>query len=464
MNNIKEIFLKDYRKLTISFLLLQIVFFTAIFLAPTPLYPLIGFVFFFSIFLILPKPEYILLVLIFYISILPNKDWGSAYQFFNYYVDMRIVLLMLFCAGCILYLRSLKEEITGIKFGALDKLFFIFIIYILINGVWGMSQGNGISNVYVDVVFAGLYASYFIFRIVLNNQRAIRTFIIILIIGSTLASIQYIVFSLSNLQSGSIFLTRVTTQQPHLAQISIPLLTGIFLFRGKLKYKIISFALILPNFAMVIFSQQRSLYVSVVISIFIVIFFYIFREGVEFRKLIKFIFGIISFVLVIILFIVLLEYYFHINFIFTIFQRMGTLQDVTSDTSWTIRFTEVKFALEKWSNHPIIGSGMGSTYPNIFFHRGNTGVDNSYAFVLWKMGIMGLILFMFVYLKFLWIGIVDFWKKKSYYDKMIIAGFLAGMLGMMLIAITNESIILYRFNIIWAAIIAITYNLALSKE
>ncbi len=456
MATFDELIKPEHQKtVTLFFVVTEIALLILLFLLPNPIIfiPIIFFI------LILPfiisNPTNILLVLIIYILILPNQDWGSTYEFFKVYVDMKIVSLLILFIFIIIYIQYLKEKKWKIDFCFLDIIIFLFLVYIVLNALWGLSQSNTISNVLVDLLFIVLYCMYFIARFLIKNTNWIKKFIFVFLIATTLSSIQYIFFSLHNFDFSNIFITRVTTQQPHLAQISIPLLFSFGVFYKKIKYRILTALLIIPNFLMVLLSQQRALYIAIIFSILLVLIFYYFRKGFGIKKLVKFVLGAVGIIIFLFFILLLMDKYFNLHFFLTVFQRMDTLQNISADTSWKIRFSEIEIALQKWKENPLIGKGLGATYPNIHKYRGHFGLDNSYAYVLWKTGIFGLLLFLLIYINFFWSGIKVYWKMNSDFDKFLIAGLVSGMAGMLLIAITNRCIILYRFNIIWAIIIAI---------
>jgi hypothetical protein len=333
-----------------------------------------------------------------------------------------------------------------------------------VNTFWGIYQHGAVKGSVLEFYHVGLYGVYFLARLMMNNDdKWIAKFFSVFVVATTIAAIQYILLTFSRLDITDIFISRVTTQQPHLAQISIPFLAGAVLFLKKKTHKVLSLLLLIPNLLMVIFSQQRALYVAIVFTLLIVLFFYYTRNGFKPAKLINYSLSILLLVLFVIVFLVVAQKYLNLQFILTVAERIETMQDVSSDESWRIRFGEVAIALEKWKNHVFLGKGLGSTFPNTFLGRGNKGVDNSYAFVLWKLGIWGLLMFLIIYIIFFIQGIKAFWASTQVFEKLIVSTFLSGMLGMMLVAVTNMSIIQYRFNMIWAIGIAVVHHYYIRK-
>lgn len=455
----------ETKVLTFIFLFLQASFLLLLFFLPNPLWPLLALISLLIVPFVLTSPSNILFLVILYIVVFPNENWGTRYDdFFITYVNWKLVVMMLIGTAFVLSIRSLFEKRWKFQWSFLDKMMLIFLAYTFVNMFWGIYQNGQVKGAMLEFYHIALYGVYFLARFMMNkDEKWIAKFFIIYILATTIAAIQYVFLAFSYLDISSIFINRVTTQQPHLAQIAIPFLAGTIFFIKEKTYKILSFFLLIPIFLMVIFSQQRALYVAIFLTLLILLFFIYTRNGFKPSKLINFSLGVFVLLLLLIVFFILAQKYFDLQFILTVAKRVETLQDVGSDESWRIRFGEVSIALTKWKEHIFFGSGLGSTYPNTFLGRNNTGVDNSYAFVLWKLGIWGFSFFLIIYIVFLIQGIKTFWAATRGFEKLVISSIVAGMSGLMLIAVTNMSIIQYRFNMIWAISIAIIQHYYIRK-
>jgi len=446
----------ETKTLTFIFLFLQLSFLLLLFFLPNPLWSLLALITLLILPFVITSPSNILFLALVYIIVFPNENWGTRYDFFITYVNWKLVVMLLIGTGIVLYIRSLFEKRWNFQWAFLDKVMLVFLVYAFVNTFWGIYQNGEAKGAILEFYYIALYGVYFPVRLMMNkDEKWITKFFIVFILATIMAAMQYIFLAFRYLDITSIFINRVTTQQPHLAQIAVPFLTGaIFFIRQKI-YKALSLILLIPIFLMIIFSQQRALYVATVLTLLIILFFIYTREGFKLSKLFNFFLGFLLLLLLLIVFLIVAQKYFNLQFILTVAQRVETLQDVGSDESWRIRFGEVSMALKKWENHIFIGTGLGTTYPNTFLGRYNKGVDNSYAFVLWKLGIWGLLFFLTIYVVFFIQGIKIFWAPIREFEKLVISSIVAGMCGMMLIAVTNMSIIQYGFNMVWAIGIAI---------
>lgn len=410
------------------------------------------------------NPQYLFLTLLIYISILPSQTWGERYEMFPIFVNKFVIISLLFIVFAVFLFRNGFEKKWSTEFTSLDLLVGLFLCYTFVNMLWGLNNNNNNYHAYIDFYYIFLYVIYFFIRFVFNNKIWINRLLYSIVIASTIAALEYIVLTVTNLDFQSIFITRVTTQQPHLAQIAIPILLGSFLFLKNTWLRIGASIILIPNFLMVLFSQQRGLWVGIIFSLAILLMFYYLRDGISMQRIMKFV-GVSMLVLgIIVLVLIFLDRYFHLSVILTVYQRVNSMGNLSADTSLHIRLAEIKQALEQWKLHPFIGEGLGATFERVYIFRGNAGVDNSYAFILWKLGIVGLFLFLAIYLIYISQIILRYWKLKTTWEKFVFASLGAGMLGMLVIALTNQSIIKYRFDLLWATILGITQNMVLRND
>ena len=107
--------------------------------------------------------------------------------------------------------------------------------------------------------------------------------------------------------------------------------------------------------------------------------------------------------------------------------------------------------IDKTRQNPILGMGIGDRIMRTLLRPGLAHyVDNSYVYVYWKMGLLGLFSFLLVWFLFLKRCIFVLKHKIDEKSRLIVISSLAIFIGLALIALTNACLALYRFNIIWA--------------
>ena len=448
-------FLDAHKSGLVLFVVLQVLFLTLAFGLKSPF---LAFVLLSSILalpIVLFEPRGLLYLLVLYIAVLPSAGWGERYQVFHVFVDLRLVFLLLVAVFAGLWLRNFQEERYVLPSSGLNRVVAGFIILAFLSLVYGLTRGNSPLVGTYDFYFIFLFVSFYLAKYLFPEFSSVRTFALFLIAISTVASLEYVYLALSQVSITDLLVKRVTTQQPHLAQVAMPLALA-FLFSERRKWLKGLFLVVLGiNLAMVVFSQQRALWVTIFLSFFIMTYFYNVRYGVTLKNIVYFL-RIGSLILMgIVLFVVLLQQVLHINIFVTVYARLMTLQSVTEDISYFERFTEINVALRDWRHNPLFGMGLGATHIRAFQHLDVSALDNSYAFVLWKMGLIGLAFFLAIYGTGLWRMYQNFRLSKPVQEKLIWAAFVTALIGLLIIAYTNLSIVRYRFNIIWLLMIGL---------
>jgi hypothetical protein len=401
-----------------------------------------------------------IILLLMYISILPSQSWGSKYQFFHgLYFNEQIPFV--FLALIFLWFisqKSLSYSFSINKWSLLDKMILIFLVFIFFSTLRGSFENADFSMIKFEFFFLILYVFYFIYTRILDIKQIHFIWIIFIFISITV-SFEYILLAISEGSLSSILIKRVVTQQPHLAQLAIPILGSYLAFNGINKFgKIIILLAMLPLAGMVFLSQQRGLWVGVTFSIVLLYGFTFVKDQISFGKVLKFFIVLLIVVSLIFSCLLILDKIFMGSVFLTLLSRVDTLVKLSVDLSANIRISEIKRALSQWDNNFInifFGVGLGACYDSIDSNRTYTySVDNSYAIILWKMGIIGLIIFLIILVLFFKKGLYIFIHSKNEQFRQISVSLMSGFAGLLLIGMTNSCLVRYRFIIIWALIIA----------
>lgn len=400
-----------------------------------------------------------LILLFVYISFLPSYHWGSRYPFFHgiYFSELIacgfLLVLIIWCLG---------EEMHGkrnlkISFSSLDATVLAFLILVIIATLKGAFENGNLRIIKSEFFFLLCYGFYFLFTTRLSIRQLATLWKILLLI-CTGVSIQFIMLTLSEGSLSSIIVNRVVTQQPHLAQLGIPLFASYILFENSLYKKIVATFLMLPIFPMVFLCQQRALWVSIVCTTFALAGFAFFKDSFSLSKLVRFIILVLVLLGLTIGIILVLDKYITGSVILTASSRIQSLAALGLDESTNIRLSEIFRALGKWKSNPLtvlFGTGLGDNFESIDLSRTNTvSVDNSFIFILWKIGLFGLTAYLGVCFLFLKRGLYVFINASQEWQKRLAAALISGMSGLALIAFTNACLVNYRFIVFWALAIA----------
>ncbi|MCD6117545.1 O-antigen ligase family protein [bacterium] len=350
-----------------------------------------------------------------------------------------------------------SDNISKTSLSGLDKLFIIFFIWVVVAALLGLKNGGKQVYIISELYFFGFYLMYFIISRSFKSINSIKQIIAVLIMISVIVSFEYIYIAVreSGL-SGGLLLKRVSTQQPHIAQITIPFLMSYYFFKKQKKVVLLVSIFLIPLFLMVFFSQQRGLWVGILISLIILWFLSFVEHGVTVHNLMKFVLYLFIAISLAAFILVVIDKLFMGSSLLTLITRANTLLDLSKDVSLSIRLAEINHALVQWRENIFLGTGLGSWIsPVILSHMPENHIDNSYIFILWKTGVVGLFIFISIYAVFFKKAFYLFHTSLNSDVRQIAGAIIAAFSGLLIVALSNTCIIYYRFNVLWAVLIGL---------
>lgn len=400
-----------------------------------------------------------IILLLVYISFLPNSTWGERYPFFRglYFKEFIAcgiigVILLWLLAEIALGKKPVRRATS-----AFDIAVAGFLIITILGALHGGFANGNFVIIFLESFFLCCYAFYFIYVKNLSDKQVTVIWHAFMAISVGVA-FQFILLALSTGSTASLLIKRVSTQQPHLGQIAIPLFLSHALFAKPRFPRMLSLCALVPLAVMIFFSQQRGLWVGVIFSIAAVLSFWFFRHRFSARRALQFVVVAFLTLAAAIALILIMDRLFTGSIILTLLSRFSWVENLSMDESTNIRLSEIMRALGYWSQGPLtmlFGTGLGASYHSIDATRTSTfSVDNSYIPILWKLGYLGL----FCYLAMMWAfvrrGLYVFRKSTNMRFKQVAAGLLSGMGGLAIIALTNACLVRYRFVVVWSLAMA----------
>ena len=394
--------------------------------------------------------EMIFYLLVIYIALVPTAAFRPSY--YPLYTSFNIILLFSFLILFQLFV-STKDSLERYRLplSVTDVLLLLFLGWMIIAVLFGFAM-NPKKMILREAEYIFLFGFYWWATKVKANETWIQKFSIFYVLLTTLVAVEFIIFVISAMNLESMLFHRIVTQQPFLALFAVPLLMLFFLESRKLLIKISVSLMIILNIVSVVLSQWRALTGGIIITILATLLIFSFRNGVtvtSWKTIFKI--GIIGLLFLGVLFLVLVNTIIDEGVLESLFRRYESFQSVTGDASWNMRYSGIQAALEEWKLSPIIGRGFGNRFDaRNFWVVYDNQLDNSYVFLLWKTGLIGITLF-FSFLGVLAIhgfqlirNLPDSWQR--YYICAIVAGFA----GLLFSSYFYLSLMRYRFIIFWA--------------
>jgi hypothetical protein len=378
-------------------------------------------------------------------------DWKIAYPLFGLLIIYWFVYL-------------LREKIR-FEWNQMDTAVFVFYSLMLLGIVHGYLRDYDPKRIFVDGGALPLYIAYFIllYSSIRNN---INLFYDFLLICSIIVSLQ---FFYAVAQFKTLFvLQRIVTRHIHLALFAIPYLMTTLIYSTSRKRRIL-FSILLPFPVLgVLFSQQRALYASTALIILFLIGVLAYtRRGWIRQNLTKFISTIVGIIVSILLISIIIQIVTGGKFLLTLYGRFYVFMNIHQlnfDASWRIRWLEIERVFQNFKNFWLFGRGFGAMTTSRSRLELQITLDNTYAYLIWKTGIIGLSSFLYMHFVFLKRSLATFRKRITENDKIMVLTAMINTVGLMFIGMTNSSLAHYRFMFVWAALFACAEIIARKYE
>lgn len=390
-------------------------------------------------------------LLLTYTCFFPVTSWGERYDLFKHYVSHKLILFLFLLVVLHWCYTRLRSKNLSIRLYNLDLALLLFLILAFLATVRGVRQGFNPDFIFVEITTLGLLGIYFLYVNHDMNRNDIRNLWLLFFAITVVVSVQYILVFISEFNILTIGARRITTQQPHLALIVLPFIYSTLLMSESRVQKLLAFLGMVPIILMVIISQQRGLWVAVIFSFLIFALFATLRSKITFRKIL----------LLLVLFtaftagtIVLLQQRTQEASTEALSKRVETFTELETDQSLIARLLEIKIAFDQVGPFSLFGRGLGAQITRVAKLIYSNIVDNAYVYLYWKLGWTGLLTFLIVYFIFFRHCLKIIFHSENRFDQIIALSALSGMSGLCVVALTNVSLVLYRFNLVWALVLA----------
>jgi O-antigen ligase len=354
--------------------------------------------------LIFVEPRLIFILITFVTFSVPHDIIGSEFVIpllgFNWYIMDWILFFSLLAwftrVASGITLKMQKSPIT--------VPMLIFFTALVISAGVGVYRGYPPQDVFADLRLFFYYFSFFIVLIFVRNFKDIEMIFWGMIVCGTIGSMPEILSSISQSQvdiltGRKMFFTRITGPQEVNYPIQLVASVVMFPFIKTIGKKIILVLSSLISTMALFLSYTRGSWLAAVIGLVLVVLLYgryaLFNRG-NYLK----ISGLI-------LFAIFTVFLLDITGIFTLdifLSRISLVSVRQIDISSLERVTEWQVGWQVFVANPLLGAGLGFIYHFNAVGIGNLTqifLHNSYLYVLSKMGMIGFISFVLVYMKVL---------------------------------------------------------------
>lgn len=352
----------------------------------------------------------------------------------------------------VFFFKSLSQKgVFRIELNYVELPFVIFGFYIFFMTVLGFFNNH--TSLYIADEFwhSIYYLGFFVLSTLLKQKKEYEYILYFLLILSVLISIELVFFSFyTDIERFVIF-------QSYILPLFFSIAISIFLFKNLNTTRKILFLTMSIIIGVGIFiTLTRTVWVATLISLFILVAIYLVKKRNISKKLI---------------FIILLLFMLPILFMGDapksksantqsyndVEYRTQSVVNPTEDISFLMRIELTIYIIQEFLESPIIGKGFGDAVE--YKILGITGVpiyypDNSWLFFMWKGGIVGLLIFGWIYFRILRTSWNIAANTQDLFSKSIMYGIFAGLIGLAFLGLFNAVLIKYKTTLILPIIFA----------
>jgi hypothetical protein len=136
------------------------------------------------------------------------------------------------------------------------------------------------------------------------------------------------------------------------------------------------------------------------------------------------------------------------------------LQEGFKTHSLQIRFLTYLHVYNEIKKNVLFGQGIGDTIVLPYLNQREISlVDNSYLVIIWKLGLVGFLIFASIYFLFIKKAIYIIQNSKTRLYIVISIVLLSSIIGQLVTGLACSIMSHYYFNFIWGALIGVVYYL-----
>jgi hypothetical protein len=399
------------------------------------------------------KGKLFFVLFLFVIVIVP----AEAYQRVPIPVGLNNRIMWAGIAVVVVYwLMSLSLGKVRLLLGDLDMLVLIFVILIAVSAFTGVLSGHKfpfISNELANFFYLGIY---FFVRGCLKKKSWLKVFIWLMVSAGAVVSLEYQSILLKGGTELGLGL-RVQATQEIIYLIAFALLLSVILLTQSRRIRLLCLAVVPLVVAGAVISQTRGIWIG-----FVVILLSEFGVSLVVSKDRSKLFQRTLGVLLVIMGTLALGLSVVVKMVgplvfFSMVSRFLSIGHAGGTQAVMWRVAMNKAVVDQIALHPFVGGGAGSsvTYSFLGGHFVTNWVDNSYLLLLWKFGIVGLVVYLgIIYLVFKK-ALVLLRSASGIHERVLGLGVIGLYAALVIWAVASAVFLKYRFNLIWATLMAL---------
>ncbi len=373
----------------------------------------------------------------------------------NYiHYEFKFELLSLIPIYVLIFLSIFKfvfsEEHFSYKVGYLEFPIILIVIYFGINALVAISGGKSTTFVVNEFFHFLLYLTIIPVLYLINKRDKYLIILKYLLVVSILVSIEYVIYNYF------IIGKRFATFQSGFLPLALSVIGAYFLYKKGFVKKTLIFIILTILIAGTFVTLTRTLWATSLFSLLLVIIIYLkIQNKLTFSKS-------IFIALMLIIPVILIKDSIQQTQVKPMKTesteyRTQSISKPLEDSSFLMRVELGYYAIERFISSPIIGKGLGDFVRYKIFVDTKMPInylDSTWLYLLWKGGIIGFLLFGWLYFRFLKSAFFVLRNSQNIHAKAISLGLIAGFIGLIFLGILSPLLIKYKSNVLIAFLFA----------
>lgn len=410
---------------------------------------LLGYNILLSVIIVYKSYIHSLIALLLIANFIPLLYLNNGFHYaFNYELLTATPLFLIIILATFQYVSS--ESSFAFTLSYLQKPVIYIVIYFTIIGAVDIYNGQDTFWVIKQLFHIYLYLLIFPLSYLIDKKKYYFTIFSALLIIATIISIEYI------LLNQVILNFRFVTFQSGFLPILSGVLFSFILFEKETLRRIGGTILFLIITAGAFVTLTRTLWIVTFLTLVIVWFLYQkSKSKLSFTKV------FFSLLILLIPLIMMKDIskgtQTNPSLNNAVETRAQSVTNPLEDTSFLMRIEFAYYAFERFLESPVIGKGLGDYLKYKVFNisdKANYYIDNSWLYFLWKGGLIGFLLFAWLYLRFFKSAYFVFTNTTDHVTKYLSLGLFAGILGLSFLGILSPILIKYKTNVLFVLIFA----------
>lgn len=344
------------------------------------------------------------------------------------------------------------RRVLRVRAGALETTLYLWLAAVAAGTLMGIIRGHQLPYIGQEAI---RYSYFGLAIVVIHNEmseRGIRLIVFSLVALSLFVSFKYI-----SILIHTHGMQRAVSDQQHLLNIGIPLVVAFYLLSKSAGRRLLWGLLLVPMLIATVITLTRAMWIYVPFSLVLLTFLLVRHRHIRFPLAPALVLTGAALLVVLTKTPGIVAARGRGGVAGSLATRAQTFGSLATDLSLLSRYDLGLQALDRFRHNPIFGTGIGDVvrYRIVYSSTPSMLLDSSYLTVVWKLGLIGIVIFLAIYFIFLWRVWFVYRNAQTDFQRATSVAVFVAFVALLMIGIESGILCIYRFNLVWAVLMGI---------